>query len=323
MFSGKWTKIGITLFIFLFFFIWAMEIDAFARVGGSRTSGSRGSRSYSSPSQTYSPTSPSRQTTTTPSQPMSPQMPQQQPSMWRNVAMGVAGGFLGSMLFSGLSHGMGTGGFGGSGFGLIEILILGGLLYGIFRFMKARRQAESPAGASYQSGTAQPIGQQTSYSPSLQSQGPGESDVDTGIRHIRQLDPSFDEQKFSDICMDNFFKIQGAWINRDMTGVKNILTNEMFGILQQDADKLRTEKKINKLDNIAVRTVDITEAWQEGGMDFITVKFLANLLDYTVSESGELLSGSKTEPVKFEEYWTFTRPAGSNKWQLSAINQVD
>lgn len=122
--------------------------------------------------------------------------------------------------------------------------------------------------------------------------------------------------------MDNFFKIQGAWINRDMASVKDILTEEMIGILQRDADKLKAEKKINKLDNIAVRSVEITEAWQEGGTDFITVRFLASLLDYTVSESGELLSGSKTEPVKFEEYWTFTRPAGNNKWQLSAINQA-
>jgi len=36
---------------------------------------------------------------------------------------------------------------------------------------------------------------------------------------------------------------------------------------------------------------------------------------------GDLLLGSKTEPVKFEEYWTFTRPVGNNNWQLSAINQ--
>ena len=320
MFSGKWSKIGVTIFIFLFFLIWATEMDVFARVGGGMSSGSRGSRSYSSPSTPSSSPSPSRQSTA-PSQPMASQMPQQQPSMWRGLAMGVAGGFLGSMLFSGISHGMGMGGFGGSGFGLVEMLLLGGLLYGIYWFIKRRKQAESPAGAYYKTGTAPSMEQQTSYSPAAQYQGPAENDVETGIRHIRQLDPSFDETRFSDLCMDNFFKIQGAWINRDMTVVKNILTQEMFGILQRDADKLKAEKKINKLDNIAVRSVEITEAWQEGGMDFITVRFLASLLDYTVTENGDVLSGSKTEPVKFEEYWTFTRPVGNNNWQLSAINQ--
>lgn len=254
---------------------------------------------------------------------MTPQLPGQQPSMWRGLAMGVAGGFLGSMLFSGLSHGMGYGGFGGSGIGLLDIILIGGLLYIIYMFIKKRRESESTAGYSYQRGAAPSAGQQTGFSDSSRDQGYTEADVQTGLRRIRQMDASFDEARFSDLCMDNFFKIQGAWINRDMSLVRGILTQEMFGILQRDADKLKADKKINKLDNIAVRTVEITEAWQEGGMDFITVRIIASLLDYTVSESGDVLAGSKTEPVKFEEYWTFARSVGSGNWQLSAINQAD
>ncbi len=315
-------KIGASILIFLFFFVGIMELDAFARAGGGMSSGSRGSRSFSSPSRSYTPPSQS-QPSMAPSQPMTPQLPRQQPSMWRSLAMGVAGGFLGSLLFSGFSHGMGDGGFGGSGIGLLDIILIGGLLYIIYMFIKRRKQAASTAGDSYQTGASPATGQPAGYSDSSRDQGNAESDVQTGLRHIRQMDPSFDEARFPEICMDNFFKIQGAWINRDMTDVKNILTQEMLAILQKDVDKLKAEKKINKLDNIAVRSVEITEAWQEGGMDFITVRFLANLLDYTVSESGDLLSGSKTEPVKFEEYWTFTRPVGNNTWQLSAINQAN
>jgi predicted lipid-binding transport protein (Tim44 family) len=252
---------------------------------------------------------------------MSPQ-PFQQPSMFRNLAMGVAGGFLGGLLFSGLSHGMGDGGFGGSGIGLFDIILIGGLLYILYMLIKRRKAAEATAGYSYQTGASPSTGQQTGFTDSSRGQGYAEGDVQTGLSHIRQMDPSFDETRYKDLCMDNFFKIQGAWINRDMSAVKNILTQEMFNILQKDAGKLKAEKKINKLDNIAVRSVEITEAWQEGGTDFITVSILASILDYTESESGELLTGSKTEPVKFEEYWTFARPVGPNNWQLSAINQA-
>jgi len=237
--------------------------------------------------------------------------------------MGVAGGFLGSLLFSGLSHGMGNGGFGGSGIGLFDIILIGGLLYILYMRIKGRKEAASTAGYSYQTGASPSTGQQTGFTDSPRDQAYAEGDVQTGLRHIRQIDPSFDEARYKDLCMDNFFKIQGAWINRDMTAVKNILTQEMFNILQKDAGKLKAEKKINKLDNIAVRSVEITEAWQEGGTDFITVSILASILDYTESESGELLTGSKTEPVKFEEYWTFARPVGPNNWQLSAINQAN
>jgi len=81
---------------------------------------------------------------------------------------------------------------------------------------------------------------------------------------------------------------------------------------------------MNRLENIAVRSVDLVETWQESGRDYITVRFYANLLDYAVDETtGQIVSGSKTEPVKFEEYWTFTRPVGNNSWRLSAINQTE
>ena len=320
MCTQKRQKMALVIFTCLFFFIWILEIDALARVGGGRSSGSRGSRSYSAPSRSSTPASPSRQSVA-PAGPMSPQTPQ--PSMWRSLAFGAMGGILGGMLFSSFGHAGGMGGFGGSGIGFIEILLIGGLLYFIYRFFMKRRQAESSATAYSQSGSSPSMERQTSYAPPPQDQGYAETDVLAGISHIRQMDPSFDENRFNDMCMDSFFKIQGAWINRDMSIVRGILTGEMFGILRGDTEKLKAEKKINKLDNIAVRSVEITEVWQEGGMDFITVKFLANLLDYTVSESGELLSGNRTEPVKFEEYWTFTRPVGNNPWQLSAINQAD
>ena len=53
------------------------------------------------------------------------------------------------------------------------------------------------------------------------------------------------------------------------------------------------------------------------------MRFLASLLDYTVEEgSNQVLEGSSTTPVKFEEYWTLTRPVGPNPWKLSAIQQT-
>ena len=147
-------------------------------------------------------------------------------------------------------------------------------------------------------------------------------DVQTGLRYIRQMDPGFNEPAFQDGCMDTFFKIQGAWATREMSSVRPLLTDEMYHTIQNDAERLKTEKRINKLDNIAVRSVNIVEAWQESGKDYITVRFYANLVDYTVDEtSGQVVSGSRTDPVKFEEYWTFVRPVGSNPWQLSAITQ--
>ena len=101
-------------------------------------------------------------------------------------------------------------------------------------------------------------------------------------------------------------------MRQDPTLIKDLATPELAAILEKDLLDLKAKGQINKLENIAVRQVAISEAWQEQGQDYITVGFLANLLDYTVDANTNLvLAGSDTEPVKFEEYWTFTRPTGA------------
>ncbi len=321
--KNRWMKGCSTFFIICFLFFYVLSMDAMARVGGGRSFGSRGSRP-SAPSRPYStpgPTQPSQSAKESPASQPSPQPTQQpQSGLWRGIAGGVMGGILGGMLFRGLGFGSGTGGS-EAGIGFFEILLIAALLFGVYYFFKRRRQAAAAERYYQQSvATAEP-GYQSSSMPFETSQPEGE-DPAKGLGYIRQMDPSFEEKKFLDSCMDQFFRIQGAWAVRDMSGVRNLLTEEMFSILCGDADKLKQERKINKVENIAVRSVDIGEVWQESGRDYITVKFYANLLDYTVDEgTGQVVSGSRAEPVKFEEYWTFTRSVGNRPWQLSAINQ--
>ena len=333
MLANKWTKGFLILFALLFLSTWALQMEAWGRAGGGGgrgggSFGSRGSRSTSPPT-TYNaprPTQPSQ-----PSPGMTP--PVSQPSSFmRSFGGGLLGGLAGGMLFHSLFGGSaygGMGGLGGSGISLIDILLLGGIGYLIYRFFKKRQAATLGGGGYFQSGGTSPAYQggggayqfPPAYDqPQLQA---GDGDLEQGLANIRQFDPSFDEAKFQDLGMDMFFKVQGAWANRDMSTVRNLLTAEMYGILQGDVERLKADKKINRLENIAVRSVDITEAWQESGTDYLTARIYANLLDYNVDEtSGQVVEGSKTEPVKFEEYWTFTRPVGNNPWQLSAIQQA-
>jgi predicted lipid-binding transport protein (Tim44 family) len=322
MFANRWARSGLALFT-LFFMLSVLEIDAWARAGGGRSFGSRGSRSYTTPRSTPAPmpSNPSQgsQQVNTPSAPVS--SPFGGGGFLRSMAGGLIGGMLGGMLFRSLGFAGDTGGA-GSGIGMMDILLIGALLYGIYWFIK-RRRSPAPEGVSYRESSAMGTGQTAAP---MNAYGPEtiESDRETGIRHIRQMDPLFDERDFTEGCMDWFFQIQGAWANRDMSGVRQLLTDEMEKSLQADADQLRVKKQINHLENIAVRSVDIAEIWQENGEDFITVKFSANLLDYnTDEESGRVVSGSRTEPVKFREYWTFKRSVGDHPWRLSAIHQSE
>ena len=311
----------VILTLSLMFATLACEGAAHARVGGGGSIGSRGSRSYSRPASPYTQPSPAPRYAPAPTPSTSAPAPQPAGGgFFRSMAGGIVGGMLGGMLFRSLGFGGMGGGFGGSGIGLLEIILLFGIGYMIYRMVRSRRQEATP----YQGGN---LGGASGYAASQQYPdiSPAAAPVEdplSGLAHIRQMDHSFDEGRFKDNVMDIFFRVQGAWMNRDLSSASSLLTAEMRRLLQQDVDALLRERRVNRLENIAVRSVEPVEAWQESGQDYITTLIYANLLDYTTDDAtGAVVAGSKSEPVKFEEYWTFTRPAGNNQWQLSAIQQ--
>lgn len=316
-------KVFAVVAAFVFMSITVLELSAHARAGGRRSFGSRGSRSYYKPKTNPNPGpgQQSRQWGEQASRP-NPFQQQQTGSFMRNMAGGIVGGLLGGMLFRSLGFaGPGGGMADGSGIGLFEIVLLVGAGYLIFRYIKKKRE-NSPSARNvhgeYKGATV------TSLFGGPATNEPLLSDASAGLVHIRQTDPSFDESRFNDTVMDIFFKVQGGWMNRDLSPVSGLLTDEIKRIFQEDLDRLLRDKQVNRLENIAVRKVEIAEAWQESGQDFITALIYANLLDYTTDDStGAVVSGSKTDPVKFEEYWTVTRPVGTSSWRLSAISQTD
>ena len=176
----------------------------------------------------------------------------------------LVGGLIGSLLFGGMGGGLG--GLGG-GIGLMEIVLIGGLIVFAIMWMR-RRQAAGAAGTPAYAGGyggSSPGGWQPSggsaYSgggssapPVAVLEAPAEtSDLDRGVGHIRQMDAQFDPAAFGESATDMFFKIQAAWTNRDMSRVTDLLTPEMRGVLQAQCDKLRADRRINRLENIAVR----------------------------------------------------------------------
>lgn len=319
----------------LMLLFWALPSAAPARSGqgvsGGKSSGNRGPKSMKtarSPRPEVQPTTLSRSelAKTTATGRGAPSASQSKDSFWRGFRGGIWGGWTGGLLGRLLFGDPGVQGAktGNSfDFGLLDLILLGSLGFLTYRLVtKARRQkTATPEGILPNN----PVDPDLPVSDEQESPPPEpEWDLETGLRYIEQSDPLFSQQKFKDQALDNFFKIQGAWSDRNLSSVRHLLTKEMFDLLQQDAEKMRRDGLVNQLQVLGVREVNLTKAWQEAGQDYLTVRLHVTLLDYTLKErSGEILSGSKFEPVNLEEYWTLTRPSGNNPWQLSAISQVE
>jgi len=232
----------------------------------------------------------------------------------RGLAGGIMGGFLGSLLFSGLAQ-AGWGGFGGSGIGLFEILLIAGLGYFLIRKFRSPALATGYGAMQYQNNT----GYESDSAPVRAALVPNDIDY----RTIEMMDRSFAPEQFLKTAQDLFFKIQGAWNREDRSTLQSLCGSELMQAWNQELDSLRSQGRKNRMDNIALRESEITEAWTENGIDYITVRFHANLLDFTIDErSGAVIEGSNSESVEFEEFWTFSRPVGPNSWKLTAVQQA-
>jgi len=283
----------------LFLVLGAFE-ESYARAGRSGGSfGSRGSRTYSAPVKSAPPRT---QQATQQAAPQPQQMAPRGSGLFGGLAGGLAGGIIGGLLFSSLGHAATAPGASG-GLGLIDILLIGGGIFLIVRLFRRKKSTEDFLG-----------GRKTSSGVAPQN------GLEGGLADIGRMDGYFDEEHFMTEAIDIFFNVQSAWVRGDVGQISSIVAPMALETLKGQIDELRGKGLVNRVEALAIKDAAITEAWQEKGTDYITLKLKASALDYVVDGAGSVVEGSNTEPVVFTEYWTYAREIGK-EWRLSAIQQ--
>lgn len=299
----------LTPFFLVFFTLCFVEAGIMADYSDARSRG--GGRSFRSTPRQKAPVSQQKKTG----------QDKKKSGFGRGLMGGLLGGALGGMLLGSMF------GMGGSGMGILPLLLLGVVGY----FLYKRFAAKPPRGASpgYQPpNQGSPFGGNNgsasgAFTPPPPPQAPVQSSLEEGIDLIRIADPDFDTDYFQEVASDVFFKVQAGWMRRDIASYRQLLGPQLASEYEKQFTEMKAKGELNKLENISIRNVEVVAAGSESGEDFVTVLFTANLLDYTVDDkSGDLLSGSKTEPVKFAEEWSWARPIGSQDWKLEGIKEV-
>ena len=242
-------------------------------------------------------------------------------SFSRGLMGGLLGGAIGGMLFGSMF------GAGGSGMGILPLLILGGIGFFLYKkFAKAKQGQgtgyEAPNSYARQAPPSSLFGSNTAAQPPPPPPIIGENLMADGVSQLQQYDRNFDPAYFTEVASDVFFQVQAGWMRRDLDSYRHLLGEDLAREYGEHFAEMRSKGHINKLESIAVRGVEIVQAGSDGREDFVTVRFSANLLDYTVDDkTGELISGSMTVPVKFLEDWTWARPTGTLNWKLEGIKE--
>ena len=286
--------------------------------GRSSSMGSRGSR-------TYEPNGAqplSRSVTPAPETPRQPGVTPTMPSPGYGGAYGggsffqrhpfltgLAGGFIGSWLFG--HSGWATDGVGSGGSmlgGLLQLLIIGLIIYFIVRLVRGWAFANGARGG----GTLwPPRSGGAAAAPAARGRG----------RDINVADA--DLQAFQTIHA----AVQEAWSAGDLGQLRQLMTPEMLSYFSEELTRNASQGVQNLVANVELLKGDLSEAWEEGDLQYATAYLRWRAIDYVVrvgrspGDSDWLVSGDPHRPVDAEEMWTFVRRRGGS-WLLSAIQQI-
>ncbi len=296
-----------------------------ARPGGGSSAGSRGSRTYSAPPATNTAPAPARpveRSMTEPSRPgvgapnaARPAAPQAAPRPGL-FGGGLMGGLMGGLIGVGLAgmlfgHGM----FGGGGFGfasfiglLLQVALIGGLVWLVVGFLRRRMGAQQPALAGMP-GNAMP---RMAEGPLQGGNGGGATPAEAPVA-IADADFQSFEQTMQGV--------NAAWSKQDMRALQTLCTPEMVQYFADDLAELASKGLRNETRDVKLEQGDLAEAWAENGREYATVAMRFTMLDATFRVAdNSVAEGSTTQRTQATETWTFVRARGGH-WLLSAVQQ--
>jgi len=222
---------------------------------------------------------------------------------------GLAGGFIGSWLFGHMGYAAdGTGG--GSGLGMIlQILIIGLLIYFAIRLFRGRGRALSGGGGGASFWPPRSAG--AAAAPAARDRGRDINLSDADLNAFQQIHAA----------------VQEAWSASDLGRLRRLMTPEMLSYFSEELTRNTSQGTQNIVANVELVKGDLSESWEEGDLQYATAHMRWRSLDYVVrlgrspGDPDYIVSGDPRTPVEAEELWTFVRRRGGD-WLLSAIQQV-
>lgn len=135
------------------------------------------------------------------------------------------------------------------------------------------------------------------------------SNLDSKLTQLKESDPGFNEQIFSDRVSTAFFKIQDAWCKTDMNLARAFITDSVLNRFNMQLEEYRQSRTFNKLEWLCLDNTEILDISIDSNIERIDVLVTATAKDYKVDEDWNYVSGNKNEAVTWDEKWFFVRNA--------------
>jgi predicted lipid-binding transport protein (Tim44 family) len=136
-----------------------------------------------------------------------------------------------------------------------------------------------------------------------------EANLQPALGALAEKDPAFSQAAFSQRIRLVFETMQKAWSSRDWIKVRPYLSDRLFQAQLYWIEAYKRAHLRNLNQQTVITKIQLARVSSDKYFDGITVRLYAQGLDYVVDDDDQLVCGSKSEPRKYSEYWTFIRGA--------------
>ncbi len=136
-------------------------------------------------------------------------------------------------------------------------------------------------------------------------------DAASAVAALRQRDPSFDWEAFKGRVALVFAWFQTAWAARDLSGMRPFFSDNLLEQQRYWVEAYLRAHLRNVTENARISNIELARATSDRFYDALTVRVYASSLDYTIDDAGKIVSGSRSRPRSYSEYWTLIR--GTNR----------
>ncbi|SMH28373.1 Tim44/TimA family putative adaptor protein [Mesorhizobium australicum] len=151
------------------------------------------------------------------------------------------------------------------------------------------------------------------------------TDVNKGLRAIRDADPSFEPVGFVDGAKMAYEMIVMAYADGDRKTLKNLLSREVYdGFVQAISEREQRNEKIQS-SFVGIDKAEIVGAEMKGSEAHVTLRIVSELISATRNNAGEVIDGDPETVAEVKDVWTFARDTKSKdpNWKLVATEAED
>lgn len=147
-----------------------------------------------------------------------------------------------------------------------------------------------------------------------------DTELNKGLRAIKDADPSFDPVGFVEGAKLAYEMIVMAYAHGDRRSLKNLLSKEVYeGFIAAIDERERRSEKIES-SFVGIESISIVGAEMKKTESHLTLRIVSELISATRDSAGSIVDGDPETVVEVKDVWTFARDTRSRdpNWKLVA-----